>query len=150
MKNFLVKYRPFLLVIGLGILIFLTAKVFMPLALDVAKSGLFLKDSKEQASQLPVSTPLTSLAFMQCNNYIKSKLDPETSVTFPEKPMNAWSLGDYGYVIQAEISITTETAKTTTKKYACRISYDDGDDQEGVNDPDNWTIDGLSGLEDVL
>lgn len=148
MKNFISKYRIFFLIAGVGVLIFLTAKVIMPLALDVAKSGLFLKDSKEEASQLPVTTPLTGLAFMQCNKYIKSQLDPETSVTFPEKPINAWSLGGYQYVINAEVTITG-AASTSTKKYACRITYDNGDDQEGVNDLDNWTIDGLSGLDDL-
>ncbi len=149
MKKIFTKYSIFFLIIGLGILIFFTAKVIMPLALDVAKSGLFLKESKEEASQMPVSTPLTGLAFKQCNDYIKSELDPETSVTFPDKPINAWSLGGYQYVINAEISVTGAEG-TSSKKYACRITYDNGDDQEGVNDLDNCSIDGLSGLDDLL
>ena len=121
----------------------------MPFIYKVAASDLFLVDSKDQASQLPISTPLSDIAFMHCNNYIKSELGPDITVTFPEKPLNAWTLGNYQYLINAEVTITSDTAKTITNKYACRITYNDGDDEEGALDFDNWSIVGLSGLDDI-
>ncbi|WP_174626597.1 hypothetical protein [Candidatus Methylobacter favarea] len=122
----------------------------MPLVLDVIKSDLFLVDSKDQGSQLPVSTPLTDLAFMHCNNYIKSELGSNLAVSFHEKPIKAWSLGNYQYVINAEIDITDDlNNKVNTKKYVCRITYHNGDDEKGVADFDNWSIEGLSGLDNI-
>ncbi len=119
----------------------------MPFVYKVIQSDLFLVDSKDQGGQTPISTPLTGLAFKHCNSYIKSKLESDLSINFPEKPLNAWSLGNYQYVINAEIDITSPTAGTTTKKYACRINYKNGDNDEGSLDFTNWSIEGLSGLD---
>lgn len=144
------KKHPFLVLIaGLAILILTQQKIIMPLVYEVIKSDLFLVESKDTASPLPISTPLTALAFMHCNNHIKSLLGPDTSITFPDKPLNAWSLGNYQYVINAEIGITSNTSKTVKKKYACRINYKNGDDQNGVDDVNNWSIVGLSGLDNL-
>ena len=141
------KYRTVLFIAGLAILLFSQYKLIMPFIYKVAASDLFLVESKDQASQLPISTPLSGIAFMQCNNYIKSELGPDVSVTFPEKPLNAWTLGNYQYLISAEVTITTDTANTSTKKYACRITYNNGDNEEGALDYENWSIIGMSGLE---
>lgn len=86
---------------------------------------------------------------MHCNSYIKSKLGPDVSINFPEKPLNAWSLGNYQYIINAEIDITSAAANTTTKKYVCRINYKNGDNDEGSLDFANWSIEGLSGLDSI-
>ncbi|SCN46751.1 hypothetical protein BPUTEOMOX_1201 [methanotrophic endosymbiont of Bathymodiolus puteoserpentis (Logatchev)] len=32
------------------------------------------------------------------------------------------------------------------KKYACQIQYEEESDLEGVMDPDNWSVTGISGL----
>lgn len=149
MKNFIKKYPFFILVIGLGALLFTQQKIVMPFVYKVIQSDLFLVDSNDHASQLPISTQLTSVAFDNCNKYIKSKLDPSITITFPEKPINAWSLGNYQYVINAEITTSTEPSKVNPVKYACRITYSNGDDLEGVSDANNWTIDGLSGLDKI-
>jgi len=141
------KYRTLLFIAGLAILLFSQYKLIMPFIYKVAASDLFLVESKDQASQLPISTPLSGIAFMQCNNYIKSELGPDVSVSFPEKPLNAWTLGNYQYLISAEVTITTDTANTSTKKYACRITYNNGDNEEGALDYENWSIIGMSGLE---
>lgn len=119
----------------------------MPFVYKVVQSDLFLIDSKDQGGQTPISTPLTGLAFAHCNSYIKSKLGPDVSINFPEKPLNAWSLGNYQYVINAEIDITSPTASTVAKKYVCRINYKNGDNEEGSLDFNNWSIEGLSGLD---
>ena len=141
------KYRFLLLIAGLAVLLLTQQKIIMPLVYDVIKSDLFLVDSKDEASQLPISTTLTALAFMHCNNHIKSELGSEVSITFPEKPINAWSLGNYQYLINAEVSINSTTSNTEKKKYACRINYDKGENEEGADDFDNWSIVGLSGID---
>src|SRR5664279_1077312 len=111
------KYRTLLFIAGLAILLLTQYKVIMPFIYKVAASDLFLVDSKNQASQLPISTPLSGIAFMHCNNYIKSELGPDVAITFPEKPLNAWTLGNYQYLISAEVNITSDAASTSTKKY---------------------------------
>jgi hypothetical protein len=142
------KYRTLLFIAGFAALLLSQYKVIMPFIYKVAASDLFLVDSKDLASQLPISTPLSGIAFMHCNNYIKSELGPDVTIIFPEKPLNAWTLGNYQYLISAEITITNNTASTSTKKYACRITYNNGDNDEGALNFENWSIIGLSGLKD--
>jgi hypothetical protein len=143
------KYSILIIIIGLAALLLIQGKVIMPFVYKVIQSDLFLVDSKDQGGQNPISTPLTELAFKHCNSYIKSKLGPDVSINFHEKPLNAWSLGNYQYVINGEIDITTATAATTSKKYACRINYKNGDNDEGASDFANWSIEGLSGLDSI-
>ncbi|WP_333879302.1 hypothetical protein [Methylobacter sp.] len=143
------KYSIIIFIAALSTLLLIQSKVIMPFVYKVIQSDLFLVDSKDQGGQSPISTPLTKLAFTHCNSYIKSKLGPDTSINFPEKPLNAWSLGNYQYVINAEIDITNTTASTITKKYICRINYKNGDNDEGSLDFSNWSIEGLSGLDSI-
>jgi hypothetical protein len=143
------KFSFLFLCVGLAVLIFTQQKIIMPLVLDVVESDLFLVENKDQASQLPVSTPLTDLAFMHCNNYIKSELGPDVSITFPKKPLNVWTLGNFHYVVSAELSIITESSNTSTRKYACRIDYNNGENEEGALDFDNWSIEGVDGLDKI-
>lgn len=143
------KYSILIFIVGLATLLLIQKEVIMPFVYKVVQSDLFLIDSKDQGGQTPISTPLTGLAFMHCNSYIKSKLGPDVSISFPEKPLNAWSLGNYQYVINAEIDITSATASTITKKYVCRINYKNGDNDEGSLDFANWSIEGLSGLDSL-
>lgn len=139
------KYRILILIVGLLVLSVSQQKFVMPLVYDVIKSDLFLIDSKDKGSDLPVSTPLSNLAFMHCNNYIKSKASPDESISFAEKPLRAWDIGNYEYVINSEINITTNSIPTT-KKYTCRIVYKNGDNEEGSLDIENWSIIGVSDL----
>lgn len=139
------KFSLLFLIIGVGLLIILMQKVILPLVYDVVKSDAFLVDSKDQASQLPISNSMTDLAFLYCNNNVKEELGSEASINFPNKPINVWSLGNYQYIVNAQVNIT-DNSGTSTKKYACRIVYENGDNQEGVNDPENWSIEGLDGL----
>jgi hypothetical protein len=143
------KYRTLILIAGFAVLLLSQYKVIMPFIYKVVASDLFLVDSKDQASQLPISTHLSGIAFMHCNNYIKSELGPDVSVTFPEKPLNAWTLGNYQYLISAEITFTSDSSGTSIKKYACRITYNNSDNEEGALDFANWSIIGLSGLNDL-
>lgn len=142
------KYSLVFLILGLGVLILFMQKLVLPLVYDVAKSDAFLIDSKDQASQFPISNSMTDIAFMHCNNYIKSKLGSDYSVTFSNKPLNAWSLGNYEYVVNAEINMTN-SSNTTTKKYACRIAYQNGDNLDGSLDFNNWSVEGIDGIDEI-
>ena len=142
------KYRSFIFVVAFIALLLTQYKLVMPFVYKVISSDLFLVQSNDQASQLAISTPLTNIAFHYCNDFIKSDLGAETNVIFPDKPTNAWTLGNYQYLISAEITITGPEAVSTNKKYACRITYNNGDDQAGINDFSNWSIIGVSGLKD--
>lgn len=139
------KFPIFLFIAGLIILILLQSEVIMPLVNKVIQSDLFLVESKDEASQMPISNEMTDFAFKHCNAYIKSDLKNDDVINFSQKPINAWTLGNYQYVVNAEYSITGDS-QTTTNKYACRITYKNGDATEGAADFNNWAIDGISGL----
>lgn len=143
------KYTLLIFIAGLATLLLIQKEFVMPFVYKVVQSDLFLIDSKDQGGQTPISTPLTGLAFTHCNSYIKSKLGPDTTIHFSEKPLNAWSLGNYQYVINGEVNITNPTTNTITKKYVCRINYKNSDNEEGALDFANWSIEGLSGLDSM-
>ena len=143
------KYSILIFIVSLGALILFQKEVIMPFVYKVVQSDLFLVQSNDQGGQTSISTPLAGLAYKHCNSHIKSKLGPDVSIRFPEKPLNAWSLGNYQYVINAEIEITSATASPITKKYVCRITYKNGDNEEGSLDLSNWSIEGLSGLDSI-
>jgi hypothetical protein len=143
------KYSILIFIVGLSTLLLIQKELVMPFVYKVVQSDLFLVDSKDQGGQTSISTPLAGLAYTHCNKYIKSKLGPDVSINFPEKPLNAWSLGNYQYVINAEIDITSATTSPATKKYVCRINYKNGDNEEGSLDFANWSIEGLSGLDAI-
>jgi hypothetical protein len=149
MNNFLKKHPFLVLIVGLGLLIIFQREAVMPLVNEVIKSDAFLVDSKDQGSQLPISNEMTDIAFNHCNTYIKSELDSDISVIFANKPIKAWSLGNYQFLINADIQVADESGNMSTQKYVCRITYDKGDDQEGVLDFDNWTLVGLSGIKGI-
>lgn len=142
------KYSLLFLILGITLLIVITQKIILPLVYEVIKSDAFLVDSKDQASQLPISNSMTDLAFIHCNNYIKSELGPNVSLTFPDKPLNSWSLGNYEYVVNAELTLTNSD-NTATKKYACRIAYDNGDNLDGALDFSNWSVVGVDGIDEL-
>jgi len=137
------KYPILLFIAGLALLILLQGEVVMPLVNKVIQSDLFLVESKDEASQLPISNEMTDFAFNHCNTAIKSNLKNNELASFSQKPLNVWSLGNYQYVVNAEFNTTKEN-QTTTIKYACRITYKNGDAIEGAASFDNWAIDGIS------
>lgn len=141
------KYRILILIAGLTVLLLSQYKLVMPFIYKVIASDAFLVESKDQASQLPISTPLSNIAFQHCNNYIKAELGPDANIAFPEKPINAWTLGNYQYLISAEVNISGNTSNAGVKKYACRITYNNGDNDEGALDINNWSVIGVSGLD---
>lgn len=142
------KYSLLFLIVGIGVLILITQKIILPLVYDVAKSDAFLIESKDQGSQMPLTNSMTDLAFMHCNNHIKSELGGDVTIAFPDKPLNSWSLGNYEYVVNAELTLTN-SSNTSTVKYACRIAYENGDNLDGALDFANWSIGGIDGIEGI-
>lgn len=139
------KYSTLLFVLGLAALLLTQQKVVMPLVYEVVKSDAFLVDSNDKASQMPISNNLTDLAFNYCKDYIPTKMPEGTKAIFLDKPINSWSLGNYQYVINLEANVLSGE-EAGHKKFVCRISYNKGDDQSGIKDFDNWSIDGIAGL----
>ena len=151
MKEFLQKYGIFVILIGFGLLLVTQQKLIMPLIYNVVKSDLFLVESSDKGSQLSISTPLTDFAYKHCNEYIKSELDEGTVVEFNEKPINAWSLGNFQFVVNGELNVTSakDAGVVGIKKYVCRIHFGEGEHQEKAGDYKEWDIEGLTGLESI-
>ena len=140
------KLLPLIFIVTLIGLILFQKEVVVPFAEWVASTGLFLEDSGDEGSRIANSTPMTNHAFNQCNIEIRNTVDEEIAITFPQKPLQAWSLGNYKYLVNAEIELTKVSGESFFKKYACQIQYDEDSDLEGVMDPDNWSVHGLSGI----
>jgi hypothetical protein len=142
------KKKLVLFVACLAVLLALQIKFVLPLMYDIAASDLFLVESKDNASPLPVSNDMTTLAFGYCNAHIKNELGEEKSVSFAGQPTNAWSLGNYEYIVNADVEIAPKDSPSTLRHYACRIQYENGDDLSGAGNADNWNVEGVSGLTD--
>lgn len=143
------KKKIILFAVCLAGLLALQIKVFMPWMYDIAASDLFLVESKDDANPMAISNDMTAIAFSHCNNYINSKIGSENSVSFANQPLNAWSIGNYEYIINAEVDIASKDAASTIHHYVCRIQYENGDDLSGANDIDNWSIEGITGIPDL-
>jgi hypothetical protein len=142
------KYPILLLIIFLGALLLFQSKVVVPLVKEIAASDFFLTDTETKANSQSIDTQMTEYAFIHCNDYIQNELDSDYTTTFSSTPINAWDIGGYQYVINAEIEISSDTSAPIIKKYVCRIKYDNGSDMEGIMNSDNWSVYGLSGLDD--
>lgn len=143
------KFLPLIFIAGLVALILFQSKIVMPLVEKIAASDLFLEDSGDEGSRIATSTNMTNYAFIQCNKEIRDEIDSETNIIFPSEPLQSWTLGNYKYIVNAEIELSLEDGSSLFKKYACSIQYDEESDLEGVMDSDNWTINGLSGISGI-
>ena len=130
-------------------LIFFQKEVVLPFAEWVASTDLFLEDSGNDGSRIANSTPMTNHAFNQCNIEIRNIIDDETLINFPINPLQSWSLGNYKYLINADIELINASGESFFRKYACQIQYDEGSDLTGIMDSDNWDISGLSGISSL-
>ena len=143
------KLFPLIFLAGLVALILFQNKAVMPVVEEIAASGLFLEDSGDEGSRMATSTNMTNYAFIQCNKEVMDEIDSETNIIFPSEPLQSWKLGNYRYIVNAEIEISSDDGSSLFKKYACSIQYDEGSDLENVMDSDNWTILGLSGFSGI-
>ena len=131
----------------LAVLLALQIKFIQPLLFKVAASDLFLVESKDEANAMSISNDMTALAYGHCNNYIKNEVGEEKSVSFTGQATNAWSLGNYEYIVNADVEISGKDAPGAIQHYVCRIQYSEGDDLSGASNFDNWNVVGLTGIE---
>lgn len=147
MQNKTYKVALFLVSL-IGLLVF-QSKVVMPFIQDVASSDLFLEQSGDEQNRLSSSNIMTESAFSQCNNHVATELLSEMNFSFPIKPINAFSLGNFQYVINADIEIVPTDSAAFTRRYVCRIKYEEGSDQSGLSNSENWSINAISGLDNL-
>jgi len=131
----------------LAVLLALQIKFIQPLLFKVAASDLFLVESKDEANAMAISNDMTALAYGHCNNYIKNEVGEDKSVSFTGQATNAWSLGNYEYIVNADVEISGKDSPGAIQHYVCRIQYSEGDDLSGVSNFDNWNVVGLTGIE---
>lgn len=138
-----------MLIAAVGLLLLFQQKAVMPLVYKVAQSDLFLEETDDQGSRDSVSNPMTEIAFKQCNEYIKEELGEQFTLSFSNTPVNAWGLGNYEYLINADISISDNNKPATTERYACRIQYDKSNDTNDTLNKENWSIIGVTGIDEL-
>ena len=131
----------------LAVLLALQIKFVQPLLFKVAASDLFLVESKDEANAMAISNDMTALAYGHCNNYIKNEVGEDKSVSFTGQATNAWSLGNYEYIVNADVEISGKDSPGAIQHYVCRIQYSEGDDLSGASNFDNWNVVGLTGIE---
>ena len=141
------KKKIIIFALCLAVLLAVQIKFIQPLLINVAASDLFLVESKDEANALPISNDMTALAYAHCNQYIKNEAGEEKSVSFTGQPTNAWSLGNYEYIVNADVEISGKDTTGGIHHYVCRIQYNEGDDVAGAGNFDNWSVIGLTGLE---
>lgn len=135
----------------LGVILFLIGlyvvlnKVIIPFTFDVAKSDLYLDGSDDSGSQFATSSEMTEMAFKHCNTYIEKDLGEDITPLFASQPINVWDIGSYTYLVNGDIEIQDKDGVLTSKKYVCRIKFDEGDKSAY----DNWSVYGVSGLDDL-
>lgn len=133
--------------VALAALLAVQIKFFQPMLFDVAKSDLFLVESKDEANSMAVSNDMTQIAFGHCNTQVKKELGEDKSLSFANEAKNAWSLGNYEYIVNADVEIADKDQPSALHHYVCRIQYTEGDDLSGAANPDNWNLVGLTGIE---
>jgi hypothetical protein len=143
------KNKLLILVIGAAVLLIFQAKVLMPVIYDIVATDLFLEDSGDDPNRISTSTEMTGHAFTQCNKYISTEMFSDYQFIFSDKPTSSFGLGNFEYIISAMLDVQPEGEASYTKKYSCRIKYDDQDDIAGINDLDNWSVNGVGGLNDL-
>jgi len=141
------KKSIILFIVCLAALLALQVKVVLPLMYEVAGSGLFLEESKDAASPLPISNDMTLLAFNFCNTNIAKDQGDDKTVSFANQPTKVWSLGNYEYIVNADVEVTPKDAPGNMHHYVCRIQYTKGDDLSGSADIENWNFEGVNGMD---
>lgn len=140
----------FLLVVIFAVALFtFQAKVIMPIIYDVVASDLFLEDTGDEKNDLSDTNLMTISAFDQCNNYIANELLPDTTIVFSKSFVNAFGLGAFQYVLNADLEVQPDNEPVFSKRYVCKIKYSLGNDTSGINVSDNWSVYGISGLDDL-
>lgn len=132
------------ILIGIFLIVVLyavTMKGLVPFALDVAKSGLFLKETEDD----PVGelhSARTYAALLQCENELRDQhgQPPASSPSASESEYKAWGLGDHVYVIKAAMDLPNADNVAVRSNVTCKIQYQGGEQ----GDASNWSILGVT------
>lgn len=143
------SFKIVLLIIALVALFAFQGKIVMPWVEGIVASDLFMENSDDEGSQMAISNDMTQIAFTHCNTYVGDEIGSDFSVNFSAKPINAWSMGNYRYVVNADIEITPTNAVNFSKRYVCRIKYTNEEDLNLASEKDNWSLEGLSGIDNL-
>lgn len=125
------------------------AKVIMPSVYEIIASDFFLEDSGDEKSRVSSTNLLTDSAYKQCNAYVEEALDSQSPILFSDQPINAFSLGNFKYVINADFKVTPADGTASTRRYVCRIQYLEGSDHSDLSNTENWSIEGISGIDNL-
>ena len=98
---------------------------------------------------MAISNDMTQIAFTHCNTYISDDIGSDFTVNFSAEAINAWSMGNYRYVVNADIEITPANAASFSRRYVCRIKYTNEEDLNLASDKDNWSLEGVSGIDNL-
>ncbi len=143
------QLKLFIFAISLIALLVFQAKGVMPVVHDIVSSDLFLEQSDDEASQIALTNDMTNFAFNHCNTHIKDEVGEDFSLTFSNQPLNVWTMGNYQYVVNAEVELMPADAASFIRRYVCRINYKEKDDLSLAGSNDNWSVVGLSGLDEL-
>lgn len=143
------NYKLLLFIIFAVLLFAFQYKVVLPVVLDIVGSDLFLEDTGDEKSEKSDTNLMTTNAFYQCNNHIANELLPDVTLSFPRTFINAFGLGAYQYVVNADLEIQPDNAPIFFKRYVCKIKYSEDSDTSNISDSDNWSVIGVSGLDDL-
>lgn len=143
------KNKLLILVIGIAVLLAFQAKILMPIIYDIVATDIFMEDNGDDPNRFSSSTAMTDNAFQQCNKYIATEMHSDYTFVPSDQALNSFGLGNFEYLINATIDVQPTDGAGYTRTYACRIKYNDKDDTSGVNDLDNWSVSGISGLDDL-
>jgi len=143
------KNKVILFIACLAALLLFQYKLVMPFIYEIAASDLFLEDTGDEVNRQSSETIMTTAAYKQCNAYIANDVLDNTTVKFSDQPINAFSLGSFRYVINADIQIQPANAASFTRRYVCRIKLTNNDENANLAEADNWSIEGLSGLDNL-
>ncbi len=129
----------FVLAYGAALYAF-TFFILTPWVKKIAASDLFLKETDDIAQAYPISNPLTDMAILHCNVYVRDEIDETDSLTFVKDDSKVWTLGDYRYIVKSSVDVVDQAGASSIKQFACQIKYEDGDE----TNIDNWDFLGLN------
>ncbi|HIL40782.1 MAG TPA: hypothetical protein EYG24_01465 [Methylococcales bacterium] len=129
------------------LLVVFTNEGIMPQVYNFISSDAMLVDSDDLGDQIAITddSDLTRAAHAHCNTLIQEKYGSDHILSMPQQALNIWDIGAHDYVVNGEASLSMDNGASLTKKYVCRIKFDEG----SVTDIDNWSLYDISGLDDI-
>lgn len=132
--------------VSLGLLVVFTVTLYLfndkavvPFILEVANSALYLKETQDDDPLGDVRNARTAAAQLRCENHLREDRDAAAVQVAPDSGYQAWSIGDFTYVVKAGVELPGEDGAPARYRYACKIHWN----AREMNDPDNWSVYGM-------